>query len=156
MRCIPVYDFQMEVMSFVERGLWAGRRSFGPSKAIGFANEADGLVAGAVFHDYDPDSNVIEVSAFSTKRYWCSRSNLQALFDYPFRQLGVRLLIARHSETNTRARRIWSALGAEEVLIPELWSEGTAAAIAVLRRDTWLNSKFASKEHGQAQSANAA
>ena len=147
---VPVYDYPAEVKAFVEHGLWGGRRKFGPSTAVGFANQADGLVAGFVYHDYDPDSGVIEISGYSDRRDWTNKDMVRAIFDYPFEQLGVRLLVARHSEKNTRVRRIWRALGAREYIIDDLWADGEAMAVAVLSRDAWNKTKLKRKSHGQA------
>lgn len=138
----PVYDFPAETIAFVERGLWGGRRRFGPATAIGFATADEGLVAGFIYHNFEPDTGVIEVSGYSTRRNWCTKPRLARIFDYPFAQLKCRLVVARHSEHNIRVRRIWAALGATEYLIPELRGEGEAEALAVLHRDVWNRSKF--------------
>jgi RimJ/RimL family protein N-acetyltransferase len=96
-----------------------------------------------VYHNYDPDGGVIELTAYSTRRSWLNKSRLRAVFSYPFDQLGLRICVARISEKNTRTLRIWKALGAEFYPIPHLRAEGEAEIIAVLHRDTWKSSKFA-------------
>lgn len=139
---VPVYDHSDAVKVFVAKGLWGGRRSI-EGYGLGFATEADGLVAGIVYHNFDPDGGVIELTAYSTRRDWLNRNRLRAVFSYPFEQLGVRLCVARISENNTRTLRIWRSFGAELTPIPHLRAEGEAEIVAVLRRDTWENSKFA-------------
>lgn len=148
-KAVAVYDYPLAVKAFVENGLWQRTRQFGKCTSIGFANETEGLVAGFVFHNYDPDSNVIEVSGYSTCRDWCTKDLFRTLFAYPFDDLGVRLVVARHSERNKRARRIWRAIGAEEVVIPELHAEGEAEAVAILTKKSWFNSKFMRDENGK-------
>ena len=108
---VPVYDHSDAVKVFVAKGLWGGRRSI-EGYGLGFATEADGLVAGIVYHNFDPDGGVIELTAYSTRRDWLNRNNLRAVFSYPFEQLGVRLCVARISENNTRTLRIWRSFGA--------------------------------------------
>ena len=143
MKPSPVFDYHEEVKAFVERGLWDGRRRFDHCTTIGFATAQEGLVAGVVYHNYEPDNGVIELSAYSSRRDRADKHIVSLIFgQYPFLQLGCRLLVARHSEHNLRARRIWAALGANEHPIPELRGPGEAEIIATLRRDVFLNSKF--------------
>lgn len=142
MNVVPVYDFHIETKTFVERGLWAGKRQFGECIAIGFATENVGLIAGVVYHNYDEEARSVEISAYSSSRAWCSKERLRTIYNYPFQELNVRLIVARHSAFNQRARRIWKALGAEEYTIPKLRSETEAEIIAVLHNDDWLNSKY--------------
>lgn len=137
-----ILDRPEAVAAFVSDGLWGDQRGFGPCKGIGFA-DGDRLIAGIVYHNYDPWSGVIELSAYSERRDWLSKDRLRAVFSYPFEQMGLRLCVARISENNTRTLRIWRALGADFYPIPDLRAEGEAEIIAVLRRDTWENSKFA-------------
>ena len=144
----PVFDYQKEIVEFVEHGLWGGRCHFNEARALGFANETDGLVAGLVYHNYDPISNLIEMSAYSTRRDWNTLERLKLIFNYPFAVAGVRLLIARHSEKNTRCRRMWRTFGASETLIPELHAPGEAEIVAVLQRETWKHSKLIGPNHG--------
>ena len=145
----PVYEYQAEIKAFVENGLWQSQRQFGECSAIGFANAQEGLVAGFVYHNYEPDSGVIELSGYSTRRDWANKHVVALIFgEYPFIQLRCRLLVARHSEHNTRVRRIWKALGADEYLIPELRGESEAETIAVLKQDVFMKSRFMRAHHG--------
>lgn len=144
----PVFDFPDAVKAFVAAGIFAPRRQFGPSTAIGFANADEGLVAGVVYHNFDPDTGAIELSAYSTRRDWLNRDFLGLIFGYPFRQLNSRIAVARISEHNTRTRRIWRALGATETLVPDLRGPNEAEVIAVLTHDTWQRSKFCEVKHG--------
>lgn len=133
---------------------WVQRALFGPgetfsdpnAQAIGLYNNNNDLVAGVVYHNWSPSSGSIEMSAYSTTRVWANKSVVRLLFDYPFLQVGCRIVVARHAEDNTHARRIWSALGASEHIIPDLRADGLGEAIAVLRKETWLNSKFKRSE----------
>lgn len=147
MNVVPVFDYPNEVKDFVAKGLWNDDRHFGEGTTIGFANEKEGLVAGFVYHNYNPHAGTLEVSGYSSRRDWANKSVVALIFgDYPFIQLDCRLLVARHSEHNKRVRRIWTALGATEYLIPELRGEGEAEVIAVLSKDNFIKSKFMRKK----------
>ena len=139
---VPVYDHPEAVKAFVAAGLWAGQRQFGAATAIGFATAEEGLVAGFVYHGYEPEAGAIEISAYASRHNWCTRSHLERIFAYPFEELGCRLVVARHSEDNKRVRRIWRALGAQETLIPELHAPGVAEAVALLNRQDWQNAPY--------------
>lgn len=146
---VPVYDFPNETKKFVEQGLWKGKKQFGPATAIGFATQSEGIVAGIVYHNFDPDAKVIEISAYSNTRTWLNRDNLKRIFDYPFNQLNNRLVIARCGERNHRVRRIWNHLGADEFSIPKLRNENEAEIVMTLEKVKWKNSKYMRKRHGK-------
>ena len=151
-KVLPVLDQAWAVKAFVEQGLWGGARQFDDSyAAIGFADDARGLVAGFVYTDWQTEAGTIELSAYAACRDWMTREALALLlYRYPFGSLGCRLVVARHSERNAPVRRIWRALGAHETLIPELWGPGEATAIAVLKTADFCNSKFMrGQDHGK-------
>lgn len=139
---VPVYDMSEFVCLYVANGLWQGKRRI-TGYGLGFANDTEGLVAGIVYHNWEPDGGAIELTAFSHRRDWLNRDRLRAVFSYPFDQLGARICVARISEKNTRTLRIWRALGADLTPVPHLRADGEAEVIAVLRRDTWKDTKFA-------------
>lgn len=118
-----------------------GGPDFGNCQAVGVL-QGDVLIAGVVFHGWQPDSNVIEVSAAAYSPKWATRSNLTRLFAYPFDGLGVRIAFARMAEKNERARRLWRAFGATETAIPELRDAGEAEIIATLTRAQWQGSRL--------------
>lgn len=120
-------------------------RGFGENKAIGFLDRDGRLEAGVVFHDYSPENGVIEISAASTCPRWLSRARMHEIFDYPFGQIGCRLVVARISEHNKRARRLWISLGSDEYVIPALIAPHTAQIIYTLTAEQWRNGKFKAK-----------
>lgn len=111
-------------------------RGFHACQAIGFERDGD-LVAGVVYHNWSPETGVIELSAGSIIRNWLTRERLLTIFDYPF-AIGCRLAIARTSERNERARRIWRSLGSDEFIIPALRGPHEAEIIFTLSADQWL------------------
>lgn len=65
-----------------------GGVGFGDSCAIGVASPS-GLIAGVVYHDYQPEFETIQLSMAASSPMWARKENLRALLSYPFRQLGV-------------------------------------------------------------------
>ena len=66
---------------------------FGPAAAIGVAR-GDELVAGVVFHNYDPFVRSIEVSCAAASPRWANRRVFSDLLRYPFSQLDCRRITA--------------------------------------------------------------
>jgi RimJ/RimL family protein N-acetyltransferase len=128
-----VYGQTELVAAFVAANI-PGETGFGNCKAIGFGNP---LVAGVVYHNWNPEGRVIELSAASTTRKWVTRANLKVIFGYPFDELECQLCVARISEHNARARRIWRALGATEYRIPRFYGRDEAMIIATLPVEAW-------------------
>jgi RimJ/RimL family protein N-acetyltransferase len=131
------------VAAFVSRLIPGCDRGFGPCQAIGFTGDHGELVAGVVYHNWSPEHGTIELSAASTRRNWTTRDRIKTVFGYPFDVVGCRIAIARISEHNTRARRIWRSLGASEYTIPKLRTPQEAEVIYTLDADDWRKSKFA-------------
>jgi hypothetical protein len=144
----PVHDFVARTVPGCERG-------FGECQAIGFADNGV-IVAGVVYHNWSPETGVIEMSAGSITRNWLNRARLSLIFGYPFDVVRCRMAIARIAESNHRARRIWRSLGADEFIIPALRSPTEAECIFTLPRETWEAGRFKGAIRGQAESANAA
>ena len=47
------------------------------------------MLAGVVYHDYQPEYGTIQLSMAAVNPMWARRENLRALLSYPFNQLGV-------------------------------------------------------------------
>lgn len=102
------------------------------------------LVAGVVYHNYQPLDGVVEVSCASIHRKWMSRDIIRTAISMPFEALGCQAVFARHSEANKEARRFWKALGASEHVIPRLRGrDEPAECVAVLPQEVWAESRFA-------------
>lgn len=149
-----LYGQSEAVADFVAR-LLGYPTGFGECQAMGFLDGGGRLVAGVVFHNYQPRNGVIEISAASTCRTWLNRARLAAIFDYPFR-IGCRMVVARIGEHNHRARRIWCSLGSDEYVIPALRSPTEAEVIYTLSAETWRNGRFGEITNGQAEVTSAA
>lgn len=113
------------------------------------------LVGGVVFHNWNPETGVIEVSAASIDARWATRGVMRAVFEYIFQTAECQLAVARTGEDNKRTRRLWKALGATEYIIPRLRGRTASEAILTLTQEAWENSKFCEVNHGKAQGTSA-
>ena len=142
----PCHSFQREIITFVERGIMTPGDHLPPGVALGWATASEGIVAGFVFTNWQRSDGVIEVSGYSTRRDWASKPIVRAIFEYPFDDLGCRMVVARHSVRNARVRRIWRALGADEVILPRMRGDDEDEAVSLFHRDQWRASRFARKD----------
>lgn len=101
------------------------------------------LVAGLVFHNYSPEYGVIEVSAAATDRRWATRTVLNAACDYIFAH--CQMAVARTSMDNTATRRLWKAMGAEEIILPRMRGRMADEALQLLTSEAWNASKLKAK-----------
>lgn len=124
-------------------------RGFSENRAIGVTDNGT-LVGGIVYHNWDPDSGVIELSAASTSRKWLTRPVLYGLFSYPFIGIGCQMVCNRTSEHNPHLLRIMRAYGFSEYRIPRLLGRNEAAHFFTLTEEQWRANKF-HKENGNGQ-----
>lgn len=134
-------DIRDALVRFVSSHVFGSEKSFGNCVAMGVL-DGESLIAGMIFHNYAPEYGVIELSGAATSRRWLTRRVFAEMFGYPFDQLGCQMLVARHSEHNTRLRRMWKAVGAVEYVIPRLRGLNEAEAIATYTAETWREGKI--------------
>lgn len=138
--------FAMQALGFT--------RDFGPCATAVVLDESHALAAVVVFHNWNPEAAVIEVSAAAVTPKWAQRSVLRELFGYVFSI--AQACIARAAEGNVRVRRLWTAFGAEEHVIPRLRGRKASEAIYLLTDDAWAQSRFMRAAHGKAKASVAA
>jgi len=116
-----------------------GVASFGQCQAMGVVHQ-DRLVAGIVFHNWEPDKGILEVSAAADREAWLTRTVANAAMRYAFDN--AQMLIARQAFDNVPARRIWAALGATEFVVPRLYGRERDGSFMTLTDDQWRSSKL--------------
>jgi hypothetical protein len=137
----PVWGHEAQVVPLVMR-LCGLERDFGECQTLAFVNNENQLVGGLVFHNWNPESGVIEVSVGSIDARWLTRSIMNAGFDYAYDTCRCHAVFIRTDENNP-SRRIWKALGADEHVIPYMRGPNESEYTYVLPRWVWERSKFA-------------
>ena len=143
----PLWVSPEIVVPFVARiaGL---RPDFGNCVTMAVMDRERKMAAGLIFHNWEPESGVIEVTAAATSPKWATRSILRSALSYCFDDVGCQMVVARHAETNKQARRLWAALGAQEYIIPRLRGRDAAEVLATLTDDAWAKSKLNEAANG--------
>lgn len=117
-------------------------RGFGPCTTAVAVDAKSAVSAVLVFHNYQPEAGVIEVSAVADDAKWAQRGVLKEAFSYIYDQLGCQMAAARCDVSNDRVRRLWKAFGADEYVIPRLRGRQKDEAILTLTDDAWRSSRF--------------
>lgn len=108
--------------------------------------EDDTLICGIVWHNYEPDAGVIEISAGSTSKRWLTRKTLSAMFGIPFKEWDIQCLVMRVDPKDEALHRMLKSYGFEVFIIPRLRGRDKDEHVFILTDDAWRASKFNKKD----------
>jgi RimJ/RimL family protein N-acetyltransferase len=118
---------------------------FPGGRGIG-VQEQGKLIAGIVFHDWNPDAGTIEMSVAAVSSRWLQRKVMAAVARYVFDGAKVQLVIMRTSEANTKACRAAAALGFAAYRIPRLRGIDEAEIIYTMPAEKWRAGRFGARQ----------
>ena len=121
-----------------------GLRQWPMSYSIANVTNKGDLMGATVFHDYYPETGVVQLTSVSDDPRWMSRRMINAVFTYAFDTLGCQLVVLRVSEHNSRMRNIADGLGFKSYTIPRLRGREEADVIYTLTDDDWRASRYRS------------
>ena len=138
-----VYGHDQLIAQFVASLIPHCRRGFGPNvMAIGVVDDGN-LIAGIVFHNFDPDAGTIEVSAAALPgKQWLSRETLKRMFRYPFFVCGCQMVALRTPVDNEAFLYVLHRYGFELIRFPRLFGRDRDGAICYLTREAWEENRF--------------
>jgi RimJ/RimL family protein N-acetyltransferase len=139
-----------QVAQFVANMIPGCETGFGNCKAIGVVDETGELVAGMVFHDWQPRPGLMQISSASTTPRWLTAEVRHKMFSYPFDEVGCQMVVLQVSAANERMVRIAKAFGFTPHFIARMRGRNEDGYVFTLTDDAWRNSKFTRKHHGQA------
>jgi hypothetical protein len=140
-----VYGQDQIVANFVASLIPAIRdRGFGPNIAAFGVLEPDGkLIAGMVYHNWDVDAGVIEMSGAALPgKQWLTRETIRHMYRYPFLGIGCQMVLMRVSDQDQRLLRQLAALNYAFTRIPRLLGRDHDAIICTLTREAWDSGKI--------------
>ena len=126
---------------YVSGRIWGRHRTFGPARALAIA-ESGKVVAAVIYHNWDDESGVIELSAASDTPRWLTRRVLKTMFEYPFLDLGCQAVVMRVGDDGHNLARILPVYGFKRYDIPRLRGRDKTEQIYVLSDDDWKANKF--------------
>ena len=142
-----LYGHNEAVAAWVAAHIPGCERGFDRPVSIGVL-EGERLIGGTVFHNWNPEAGVIEMSSAGTSPRWLSRKMLKAIFGYVFDQIGCQLVVMRVSERNIRMIEIAERFGFKGHLIPRLRGRDEAEWLFTLTDDQWRQHPLARSMNG--------
>ena len=137
-----LYGADEIVAKFVSQMIPHCRRGFAPdARAIGVLRD-DKLVAGMVYHNFDIDAELIEMSGASIDPRWLTRETLARVYGYPFLQCDVQMTFMRVPAENERLLRQLAAYNYTFMLVPRLFGRGMNGVLCTLTYEAWVANKF--------------
>jgi RimJ/RimL family protein N-acetyltransferase len=139
-----LYGQDAVVAQFVADLIPHARRGFSPNaKAIGVLNGDGHLIAGLVYHNYDPESEIIEISAAALpRRYWMTPGTLKRMYEYPFRQCGCQMVIQRVPADDLRQLGMMAAFNFTLTPLARMFGRDRDGVIGSLTREAWESNRF--------------
>jgi RimJ/RimL family protein N-acetyltransferase len=127
---------------WVAEHIWPGRnREFGNCRGMAVI-DGDELIAGIVYHNYEPDAQIIEISAASISKRWLTKETLRVMFQMPFRDFGCQALVMRVAPADKPLHRMLKAYGFEMYVLPRLRGRDEDEHVFILTDDAWASNKF--------------
>jgi RimJ/RimL family protein N-acetyltransferase len=141
-----VEDVGGVVSAFVGKRIPGGDRGFDKASAIGFVENGE-LIGGLVYHDYQPEAGIVEISAASTSKRWLTRRTLFAVFSIPFDRWGCQMVVMRTRADNQQENgrgiaRIARAYGFTQTLIPRLYGRNADCILHCLTEEAWRQNGY--------------
>lgn len=130
-----------EVGEFVSRQIWGQPGQIADYSTMA-VYEDDRLVAATAYHNWHPESGIIELSSASTTRKWLTKPVIRAMFRAPFDILKCQMVVLRVSERNKTMVRIAKSFGFSEVFIPRLRGRDEGEFIFTFTDDQWRASPY--------------
>ena len=125
---------------FVANIIWGDDRGFEDFTSMGVVSH-ETLIAGVVYHNYNPWDGVIELSAAATSAKWLTREVITQMYGYPLTQLDCRMAVHRSSERNNISE-IFKRFGCRQYQIDDLRGPDEAEIISTLTKAQWKTNKY--------------
>lgn len=122
--------------------IWPGkRRDFGNCQGMAVI-EDETLIAGMIYHNFEPDAGVVEISGAGTSKRWLTKETLRVMFQIPFKDWGCQAVIMRVSDHDPALHSILKRYGFERYVIPRLRGRDENENVFVLTDEAWKNNRF--------------
>ncbi len=130
--------------------LWDDGRAgdFGNSTALGVV-KGDKLISVVIFHNWVPESGVIEMSAAADDPIWLSRKVLLEMYGYIFDVCKCQMVVQRQSINNNRINRILRRFGYDEIKLPRMRGRNEDELLFTLTVEQWCEGMKRRLNHGQ-------
>ena len=147
---LPFWGHDQAVAAWVARHIPGCERGFDACRAMGVL-DGEKLVAGMVYHNWEPEHGVVEISGAAITARWLTRPVLWQMFAYPFQGIGCQMVLMRVSERNEQWNgrglpRLLKAYGFDKHTIPRLYGRHEDGHVFSLTDNAWRGNGFHRKE----------
>lgn len=104
--------------------------------------DGETLIAGIIYHNYEPDAGIVELSGAGISKRWLTKETLRVMFQIPFRDWKCQSVVMRVSDHDKPLHRMLSAVGFEKYRIPRLRGRDEAENVFVLHEEIWASNRF--------------
>jgi hypothetical protein len=120
-----------------------GGGGFGNCKAIGVLDEHGNAIAGIVYYGYNRHAGTIEIAgAALPKSRWLTRETIRRMYEYPFLQLDVQMIVQRTPADNESLLRQLAAYDYMFVTVPRMFGRDRDGVLCLLTREAWEGNRF--------------
>lgn len=99
-------------------------------------------IAAVVYHNWQPDSGVLEMSIHSTNPRWMSRETVSDIMAVAFDAMRCQMVVARTSAFNDRTVRMLQGIGFQGTLMPRMRGRDEDEWLFTLTDDDWKVSRL--------------
>jgi RimJ/RimL family protein N-acetyltransferase len=100
------------------------------------------LLAGWVWHGWDPAAQTMEFSGASLTPHWMTQDILHKLFAYAFDEVGCQMIMTRNSAGNRRLHRQLKSFGFTRYDVPRLFGRKEDGVFWTMTDIEWHASPF--------------
>ena len=129
------------LVDFITTRIWGSAKAMTDGTVMA-VTEGNLVIGACLFHNWQPDEGVIELTSASVSPKWLGRESLWEMFHYAFDQLRCQAAVMRVDPENARMCRIATAFGFKRYDIPRLRGRDKAEAIFILGDDEWRGGRF--------------
>jgi hypothetical protein len=138
-----LYGHDALVAQFVAQLVPHCHRGFPPeARGIGVLNESGVLIGGLVYHNYDDDSGLIELTGAAIDPHWLMRGTIERMYRYPFITCGCQMLVQRTPIENERLLRQLAVYDYTFIKVPRMFGRGKDGVLCLLTAEDWANNRF--------------
>lgn len=133
-----LYGYSDEIAAWVADRIPHANAFSGPYTAIGVVS-GDNLLAGVVFHEYQPDYGNIQVSMAADSPMWARPEIIAELLAYPFGQLRCWMLYTLIPHDNAPALKVNEHIGVKrKTVVPHYFGRKRHAVVCQMTRTEYL------------------
>lgn len=136
-------ELNAAISTWVKDQIWPGQdRTFGPCACLAMFRDRR-IVAGLVFHNWEPDAGIAEYSGAALPgANWMTSDILKAAAGYLFDGLRCQMIYARVRPENKKLQRLLELSGHKRHVIPRFAGRDRDGLIYTLTDDDWKVSRL--------------